>query len=202
MYQINDYISVLEPCNEPLSSDVAIIKGTEYTWIFDTGACDETAAVLSKIEGPVNAVISHFHSDHTTNIERLNLCNLYVSSHTYKYTKKGIVINSDTSINDGVSIRIIPIPTVHVKGALGMLVDDKFFFSGDALYPTAKVNRPVYNVQFIKEQMDLIATLPDECKVYMSHKMDKPRSKALTLRWLKQIYDKRESGNPYIDAVE
>ena len=47
--KINDRISYIKASTEPLSSDVILIEGDEYTYLFDVGNNEEVALQLETL---------------------------------------------------------------------------------------------------------------------------------------------------------
>ena len=118
MTQIDVNITRMEASENPLSADVYFIEGNDYTYIIDVGSND---SAYEKISGIINKriIITHFHQDHCENMKRIDIEdeNLFVGNYTYKtignYLQKspgkGTVVNTETVIDDGVKIRILPI---------------------------------------------------------------------------------------------
>lgn len=195
LIKINDIISYVKSSKEPLSSDVVLIEGKENTWIFDVGHSDEAFNVINGIKRHKCAVLSHFHEDHIGNIGRIleDECKditLYVSKQTYKYTKCGILVNETIEIDDGVKIKIFPIPSSHSKGCLGVEINGEFAFLGDAIYPTYKNGNKEYNAQLLKEQIDVISSLSAD-KLFLSHEDRAIINRNVIVAFLKSIYIKR-----------
>ena len=200
LIKISENISYLVASTKPLSSDVVVVKAKKATWIFDVGQCAEAAELINSIEGPKNIVISHFHADHVTNIGAVKFDNLYVSSFTKKYTGIGTEINSETTFDDEPSIKLIPIPSSHSKGSLALLCGD-WCFMGDSTYCTEKRLAHSYNVQLLKEEIDVLEKIP--CKYFcLSHDKKFIQKKEDLIFLHKQIYDRREPNNPLISVED
>lgn len=195
MKEVNDCYSIIEATDEPLSSDVAIVKGNTNTWVFDVGANKKNVEELNKIDNKV-IVISHFHQDHITNLKDINYKQLYVSSHTYKYTHTGIIVDKDTVVDN---MTIYVLPNSHAKGSLALKVDD-YLFVGDALGPMIKKDELLYNVSLLKEEIDKLESI-DVKYVVSSHRMQEVQTKQEVLEKLYKIYASREKSNPYIVMV-
>jgi len=192
---IDEKISYINWSEDPLSSDVIIIKGDESTWIFDVGQADDAYEEIIGIKGHKNIVLSHFHVDHIGNIKRLieadgENISLYVSKQTYKYTNKGNVVDKPLELNDGVKIRIIPIPSSHSKGCLALEINDEYAFLGDAIYPTYRDDKREYNSQLLKAQIEVLESLRAN-QFYLSHDSKPFVGKKVIVLFLKSIYDKR-----------
>lgn len=191
MIKVNDVYSIIKGSNNPLSSDVAVIIGKEYNYIYEVGNIEEIVDELNKIDNKA-IIISHFHIDHLGNLNKLQYEKLYVGDHTYKYTNAGEIIE-DISIEN---IRILKLNNSHCKGSLCMRVDD-YCFVGDGLAPSNVNNQYVYNVQKLKEEIDTLRKL-DIKYIVTSHHMDKPILKDEVISKLITIYNKRQKNNPYI----
>ena len=74
---INDRISYLPGREEPLSSEVVVIKGDTYTWIYDVGAGEEALSYINGLEGEKYVALSHFHNDHTENLPKIAYQKIY-----------------------------------------------------------------------------------------------------------------------------
>ncbi len=197
--KINDYISYMPEIKHPLSADIGIIKGEEFTWLYDVGNGDSTLAALNSIGGKINVVISHFHPDHASNIHKLDFETLYLSSNTRKYIKSGIVPENGLVIHDGIKLHFFDIPASHAKGCLGLEINDEYAFIGDATYPGYKPTHMYYNVGLLKEQITIFENLKAD-KFLVSHIPGLVQSKDDVLSRLKHIYSKREPKSPFINA--
>ncbi len=111
---ISEKISYIPCSNDPLSADIGIIREGEETWLYDVGA-DERA--IAGLTGSYSIVLSHFHQDHTGNLERLNPKALYVSGETKRHVGMGTVVERDIQIG---GLHIFPLPSSHCKGCLGL----------------------------------------------------------------------------------
>ena len=135
---ITDKISYLPAGENPLSADVGIVEGQKALWLFDLGNSAEAAEALNALKKPKNAVISHFHSDHLGNLDRVVLSELYLGANTFNYAWLGKFVRDDNYIDDGVKLRIFPLPSSHAKGSLGIEVSGEYAFLGDGVYPGTK----------------------------------------------------------------
>lgn len=212
--RINDRISYLKSQTEPLSADVIRINGDENVWIFDVGNSNEAFEKIKAIEGHKNIVLSHFHADHVGNVGRLmeaagDEITLFVSRQTQKYTQKytqtregaEILVESEMLLNDGIDIRIVPMPSSHSKGCLVLEVDGEYAFLGDSAYPMQKDEKRVYNVQKLKEQMNVVNGL-QASKLYLSHEERPVIAQKAIAKFLESVYEKRNSQDVYIELKE
>ena len=191
MIKLNDRISYIEASDEPLSADIGVIKDGERTWLFDVGN-GETS--IEGLIGPFSVVLSHFHADHTGNIDRIDAGELYVSKETFKHTGRGIVVDADIYLGE---MHVFPLPSSHAKGCLGLEVGDTYAFVGDALYCRVKDGCYVYNAQLLKEEIEVLERLQASL-LLVSHHKGLVRGKEEVLRELKDIYGIRDKGSPEI----
>lgn len=158
--KINDCISYIPACTEPLSADVGIIYGKNRTYLYDVGSTIENLEFMYSLKEPFSIITSHFHGDHiwwlekhragdagvkpgdtlSLDYKRPRYAELYVSSQTKKYTEDGIVVSERMTINDTaadgtpLTLEIIPFPSSHAKGCLALMVNDEILFTGDGTY--------------------------------------------------------------------
>lgn len=197
LISITDKILYLPASNSPLSSDVVIIHGEAYSWIYDVGNSDEARQVISSIQGRKNIIISHFHEDHLGNLKKLQYDNIYCGEFTAKKVQFGIPVTSKISFDDIVHLDIFPIPSTHSKGAVGLQADEKIAFVGDAVYPQNKGGRSAYNANTLKETIDCLESLKAH-RLAVSHSPQFLLDKDSVISNLKQIYGKRQSGESFI----
>ncbi|WP_026653646.1 MBL fold metallo-hydrolase [Butyrivibrio proteoclasticus] len=203
MKDINDVISFL-PCSEnPLSADVYVIKGAEYSYIVDVGSCDEAYNIVSSFDRK-KIIITHFHDDHMKNLARIRVRDedLYIGDHTRKVLeapvyreledKKGTVVTEMVEIQDGVNIKIYPVPNSHAKGSLLVTVNDEYLILGDSYYCSAKG----YNVSLLHDEIRLLKEISFD-RVIMSHS-EEIRGRDEVIAELESYYDRREKNSPYI----
>lgn len=198
--RINDRISYIKASAEPLSSDVVIVEGDAYSYIFDVGNNEEVASYLEALPKKKKVILSHFHQDHMGSIGRMSFDTVYVGKGTEKYLEETMprqVLCEPASIQDGVELEIYPIPNSHAKGSLVLMVDKEYLFLGDSLYSKVQDDKYVYNAQLLKEEIELLKRLPAET-VFSSHEVRPLKRKDGVVRFLEQIYAKREAGEPYI----
>ena len=194
--KINDRISYVKATEKPLSADVGIVEGDEFIWIFDVGADESVPISLNKIQKPKNAVISHFHPDHMKNLEHVDLNEVYLGANTFKYAKRGNVVDEDVFINDGAEIHLFPLPSSHAKGSVGMETGD-YAFLGDAIYSTMKQGKVCYNASVLKEGIAVLKNL--SAKFFLiSHDEIFVRPKEEIISELSEIYSKRDPKESYI----
>ena len=193
---ITDRISYLKATEDPLSADVGIIEGDNFIWLYDIGADESVPMSLSGFKKPKNAVISHFHPDHMGNLEHIDLREVYLGANTFKYAKRGTVVDKDVFINDGIEIHLFMLPSSHAKGSLGMESGD-YAFLGDATYATMKRGKVCYNASVLKEEIAVLKNL--SAKFFLiSHDKKFVRTKEEIIAELEEIYSKRDPKESYI----
>ena len=195
---ITKQISYLPASEEPLSAEVGIIHGANFTWIFDVGSNAEAVKIIQNIAGRKNIVLSHFHADHMANMSRLNYTNVYCSNYTRTKLPKGLVVNSLLFFEDGgVQLRLFSLPSTHSKGAVGLEVNGEYVFLGDAVYGAPKQGKMVYNINMLKDMLVVLAGLKAQ-KFLLSHAVDFIQPKEKVLTELQQLYAKRQPGEAYL----
>ena len=198
---INDRISYLPGREEPLSSEVVIIKGDKYTWVYDVGAGEEALSYINEKCGEKCIVLSHFHNDHTENLRGITYHKLYQGAYTRKHTGEGDVVEKEITITDGVKITLFPIPCSHAKGCVGLIVDDTYAFVGDAIYPAKKNEELFYNVSLLAQEIALLKETKTEY-FGVSHKPNFVYKKKAILAFLESVYRRRKLEEAYIRGVE
>lgn len=194
--KITDRLSYIRATENPLSADVVIFYGDENLWFFDVGADKSVAEALNTFEKPKKAVFSHFHPDHTANLEHIVFSEIFLGANTFKYIKRGTVVDNDVFIDDGERIHIFPLPSSHAKGSLGMETGD-YAFLGDAVYSTMKQGRVCYNASVLREEISVLKKL--SAKFFLiSHdeKFIRPKDEIITE--LEEIHNKRDPKESYI----
>ena len=141
MNKINDYIKYIESTDEPLSSNVFFIEGKENTYIFDVGRNDEAYNEIQNINKNKVVIISHFHGDHISNLERVTYQNLYVSNYTYKHINRGNILKEEITINDDIKLDIIPISSIHSKGSLVLNINNEYCLIGDSIHSDKPIDK-------------------------------------------------------------
>lgn len=200
---INNIISFLPSSESPLSADVYAIKGDDYTYVIDVGSCDEAFEFINSIEKK-KIIITHFHDDHMKNLKRLSIpeSDLFLGDHAGKIfeskvysedaPRRGTIVKSPMSIEDGISLTICPIPSSHAKGSLCVTIDNEYLFLGDAFYCSIKG----YNVSLLYDEIQTLKGL-SFTKAVMSHD-EKIYSRDEIISRLESIYAKKDKSSPYI----
>lgn len=194
--KIADRISHIKATGNPLSADIGIVEGNEFIWLFDIGADESVPMSLNLFEKPKKLVISHFHPDHMGNLEHVGLSEVYLGANTFKYAKRGTVVDKDIFIDDGIKIHIFPLPSSHAKGSLGMETGD-YAFLGDGIYSTMKQGRVCYNASVLKEEIEVLKKL--SAKFFLiSHDERFIYQKEEIIAELEEIYSRRDPKESYI----
>jgi len=209
--ELTDKIKYI-PCRaNPLSADVGILYADRTLWLYDVGRGPEILDFIQEIkndyssqfDNPVSCkiVLSHFHDDHIYNIKRLNedrklikgidFDEVFLSKQTGKYVDDGIVVEGDAYLENSELIHLFPIPSSHAKGCLGMEVGN-YCFVGDALYPMQRQGRACYNVQFLKEEIDVLKNV-EANNLLVSHHKGMVKDKNQVIKELEDIYRSRRS---------
>ncbi len=134
MRRLTDRITYLPASDDPLSADVFLIRGDAHTYVYDVGACDEAAYLLRSLSEPPIVILSHFHRDHTGNIDRVPAERCYVGARTRKQLGFGVLVDAPIHIEDGVTLDIRPCVSPHAPGALIVTVDGTHTLLGDLTY--------------------------------------------------------------------
>lgn len=214
MINLTQNISYIPSSTKPFSCDVVFIKGQKFTWIFDCGTTKEIADEINKIQMPKNIVISHFHPDHILNLARINYDNLYVSKYTKKYTFKGTVLESDFFAQDFLDttskkenldnqknqIKIFHLPSSHAKGCLCLSCGD-YCFMGDGTYAKELIGNHYYNAQLLLQMINVMEKI-DVKYFCLSHDKNFVQNKETVLALYKDIYKRRQEGNPKISVED
>lgn len=188
---ITDKISYIKATSHPLSADIGIIKENGKLWLYDVGNNEE---VLKQLTDCYNIAISHFHLDHVGNIKKIQMNQLYVSKETYRHTHVGMIVNQDIYIGN---LHLFPLPSSHAKGCIGLEVDGKYTFVGDALYCKSKGGQAFYNVQLLKQEIEVLKKLKSKY-LLVSHDEQYVRNKEDIIQELETIYQRRNPNDSNI----
>ena len=195
--KINEQISYLPSTRKPISSEVVFIKGSDCTWIFDTGLTKDAAEAINSIEGKKKVVISHWHPDHTLNLSKIKYDELYVSKNTKKYVLRGTVIEKDT---DFVEVKICTLPSSHAKGCLCLLAGD-YAFMGDGTYCKERKGNHTYNVQLLQAEIEVLEKIP--CRfVCLAHDPVFVQARSALIILPTNILSRKKEGSPVISVED
>ena len=195
--EITPGISWLKATASPLSADILLIQGQKNLWLFDVGASPEALTMLQSLPQKPNVILSHFHPDHISNLDKLDHHELFLGGYTFEKIGTGYVIREPFLIDDGVKLRLFPIPSSHAKGCIGLEVNETYALLGDAAYCSAKNGSAVYNSTLLKDE---IATLKALSAPYflLSHGDPLFQQKKDVLDMLESIYAQRDPKCPVI----
>lgn len=199
--EIDENISYIHSSKNQLSSDVVFIKRKNGVWIYDLGACKEAAHEIESVFKKKTVVLSHFHPDHVWNLICTTRSELYVSENTRKYVKQGTIVEKELVVpaeGKFPEIKVFEVPSCHAKGCLGLLCGD-YAFLGDATYAQQKFGKRIYNIQILKELIQLLEKL--DCQfVGLSHSRSFIHKREDILGLLNAIYNSREKGKNEISV--
>lgn len=199
--ELDENISYIAATKNPLSSDVVFIRRRDCVWVYDVGACKETAHEIESIFKKKKVVLSHFHPDHVWNLICTTRSELYVSENTRKYVKQGTIVEKELVVpaeEKFPEIKVFEVPSCHAKGCLGLICGD-YAFLGDATYAQEKFGKRFYNVQILKELIECIENL-DVQFLGLSHSRSFVHKKEDILGLLNAIYNSREKGKNEISV--
>lgn len=197
-YRIADKISRLPACRNPLSSDVGLIRGDRFLWLFDVGASPDTAREICSLPGEKAVILSHFHADHSANLAQIQFERLYAGAYACKKFGMGTPVDRDILVEDGISLHLFPLPSSHAKGCVGLEINGEYAFVGDGLYGAFLENdRQFYNVSLLHDEIRTLKSLSAEY-LLLSHDKKFLYSRQDLLFELQEIYKKRQKDNPNI----
>ncbi len=200
MIRLSERVYYIKAVEEPLSADVGVVFGDRAAWLYDVGNSPAVSAELKGIGLPKIAVLSHFHPDHTGGLGDIAAEKVYLSAYTRKYIGFGDTVVEDVYINDGIELRIFPLPSSHSKGALG-LETQGFAFLGDGIYSMQKGGRNVYNATLLKDTLDCLKRLGAKTFL-LSHDPQYACPRDEVIAWLEEICSRRRKEEAYIEIKE
>lgn len=189
-------------CDEPLSADVFIFKGAKENWVFDVGNGEPYSSKLNELSSPKNAVLSHFHGDHTANMKTVSFSNIYAGKYTAQYIKdyapNVTVVDEDIFIEDGdLKLHIFRMPSSHCKSSVALEVNDEYIFMGDSAYGCIKDEKTVFNVSSLYEQIEVLKSLKGT-RCVLSHERRLVFRKETIIRNMERVLKKQEKNNPFV----
>ncbi len=191
---INDNICYLRQTRNPLSAEVVFIWDRDTTWIYDVGSCDFAAECINLIPSPKNIVLSHYHEDHYTNLNRVSWDKLYCGRHGVKRMGQGIVVQDEVQAG---GVKLFTFPSSHARSCVGLQFGD-YAFLGDGTYSDEKGSLQFYNSQKLQAEIEFLKKL--DVKYFgISHDRKFIRPKESIILFLEHIYKKRRSDSPIIE---
>lgn len=176
-------IEYLPATEEPLSADVFCIHGTKCIYFYDVGRTDEAYQYIQSQAGEKVVILSHFHGDHIENMSRLTPSVVYGGNKTIQKVGYGTVVREALPINDGVSLEIIPCPSVHASGTLILNVNREYCLIGDLIYFKPTLNVPLAN------EMRIVLSKIDTKYFIMSHEAGKIWERDVFLQELNEMIE-------------
>lgn len=134
MNTIGEKIKYLPATNDPLSADVYFVEGDKYCYIYDVGNSGYSLSQINRIGKEKVVVLSHYHKDHTGNIDSVIFRDLYVGRLTHETIGKGTIIEDEFAINDGVKIEVIHCVSPHTDGSLIVNIDNEYTLIADLYF--------------------------------------------------------------------
>ena len=154
MNAIGNRIKYLPATNEPLSADVYFIDGDKYCYIYDVGNNANSLHYINQLCKEKVVILSHYHKDHTGNIEEIHYHDLYVGKKTHEVIGKGIIVEDKLTINDGAKIDVTHCPSPHTDGSLIVTIDNEYTLIAD-LYFT----RPPFDEEKAMKMIDFLRNI-------------------------------------------
>lgn len=132
--RLGNSILYLPASEYPLSAEVFMIQGKKNTYLFDVGNTALSLHVIQSMPNPPIAILSHFHDDHTGNALKADFQTVFVGKFTMEKLKIGTVVSEPMTIVDGITLEIIPCPSVHTPGSLILNVNREYCLIGDLFF--------------------------------------------------------------------
>lgn len=183
MERISAYLQYIPSSQEPLSADAYIVSGEKYVYLFDVGSNEKTLQCLSDLPKEKVVILSHFHQDHTANLDKLSYKKLYVGEFTFEKIQKGIVIEGCLTINDGVKMEIRHCPSPHTKGSLIVTVNGEYTLLAD-LYFT----KPGYDKEMANKMLEILRNLDTKYFVVSHQTEENVFEKEFLIRELEEYF--------------
>lgn len=183
MEKISNYLHYIPSSQEPLSADAYLIEGEKYAYLFDVGSNEETLQDLLDIPKEKIVILSHFHQDHTANIDKLPYQKLYVGGLTFEKIQKGIVVEGCLTIHDGVNMEIRNCPSPHTEGSLIVTVNGEYTLLAD-LYFT----KPGHNKEMAYQMLETLKSLDTKYFVVSHQEKENIFEKEFLIRELNQYF--------------
>lgn len=183
MESISTYLQYISSSQEPLSADVYIINGEKFAYIFDVGSNEKTLQYLLDVPKEKIVILSHFHQDHTANIDKISYEKLYVGELTFEKIQKGIVVEECLAINDGVKVEIRNCPSPHTGGSLIVTVNSEYTLLAD-LYFT----KPGYNQEMAYKMLEVLRNLDTKYFVVSHQEKENIFEKEYLIRELDEYF--------------
>ena len=141
MNVIGGKIKYLPATDNPLSADVYCIDGDKYCYIYDVGNNDTSLQYINQINKENIVILSHYHKDHSGNINSIHFRSLYVGKETCESIGKGNIVEDKLTINDGVRIDVLHCISPHTDGSLILTVDNEYTLIADLYFTRFPFNK-------------------------------------------------------------
>jgi flavorubredoxin len=196
-------ISYIEGDNSIPCPNLFIINGSSDVVFIDvTNDPNRLAEALDTLNDEefryrnLYVVLTHFHQDHVAAIKGLPLdatvlCSKYTAGHLPDDLEAGIEIVSfvkKIDIGNGEETSIIPVPSLHSKGSLDVLVGDRLF-TGDSLGFRMQNDALYYNHEVALEMEKAYASIPFK-EAIQSHPDTKTFTKEKLMGFLHELVAK------------
>jgi glyoxylase-like metal-dependent hydrolase (beta-lactamase superfamily II) len=195
MKEINSHFFYCEADDKVPCAKIFLVAGEKSSLLIDLGNIPshlEETLKFAKERGCTeisSAILTHFHDDHCANLTLLNpTIRVLASKNTARYFQREIEIVSAPMQLDlgGVSVELVPVPSLHAKGCLDVLVD-RLLLVGDSLYfRFEKDGLPFYNPQIAFEMLKAYESLDFDFAI-SSHGGDEKEPRAEVLSYLQHL---------------
>lgn len=228
LIKIDDTISYYPQIEEPLSSDVIIVKGDTGYFVFDAGNSIEAAKILNDLEGTKRLILSHFHMDHVANVLRADFDEIYGSKKTIRRISEAsfaeqarVAVGSDrsepdrstvTEVNLTDAVKAVERPLILSDGVKIEIRPIPCSHSKGSLImivddSIAFIGDAFYAMFKGENRVYNAQLLKEEIefikalnvdRFFLSHDGGKIRNKRFVLRFLNAFYERRDRGEAYI----
>ena len=130
--KLGEHIQYLPASRDPLSAEVYCIRGRKGVYLYDVGNNEQSLAFIRSIPNVTSAALSHHHKDHTGNLLKTGIKNIYLGDFTRKEWNSGTAVTQERELEEGISI--IPCPSVHTQGSLLLNVYGEYCLIGDLFF--------------------------------------------------------------------
>lgn len=186
--RIGNFIRYLPATDQPLSAEVYFIQGKKHTYLYDVGNHELSLRAIQSLRCSPVAIISHYHADHTGNVLKADFDRIYVGNYTKEKLGIGTVVSEPMTIDDGITLEIIPCPSVHTPGSLILNVNREFALIGDLFF-----HRPPVSVTLTHQMMETLAQVDTNCFVVSHSGRENIIDKKTFLLELHRKFKKEES---------
>lgn len=183
--KLGEHIRYLPASRDPLSAEVYCIRGRKGVYLYDVGNNEQSLAFIRSIPNVMSAVLSHHHKDHTGNLPKTGIKNIYVGDFTRKEWNSGTAVTQERELEEGISI--IPCPSVHTQGSLLLNVFREYCLIGDLFF----CRKPVPMDQ-ARKMLEALARVDTQYFVFSHSGREGIYEKKIFLSELKREFEKEE----------